>query len=109
LGYGITLIAIGLLEVLWFGAANSALQTTIELGYNSSSAMPPITSAVRVIPLLIDSSCSLPCLEARPCFVPARIKFTKGVRNFLVIVGGYLIAWPVVLWLGVNSDGHCAR
>jgi hypothetical protein len=53
LGYGITLIAIGLLEVLWFGAANSALQTTIELGYNSSSAMPPITSAVRVIPLLI--------------------------------------------------------
>jgi len=38
LGYGITLIAIGLLEVLWFGAANSALQTTIELGYNSSSA-----------------------------------------------------------------------
>jgi hypothetical protein len=27
------------------------------------------------------------------------------VRNFLIIVGGYLIVWPVVLWLGVNSDG----
>jgi len=106
LGYGITLIAIGLLEVLWFGAANSALQTTIELGYNSSSAMPPITSAVRVIPLLIGLLLLAPVVSKRArAFVPARIKFTKGVRNFLVIVGGYLIAWPVVLWLGVNSDG----
>ena len=35
-GYGVTLIVIGLLEVLWFGGAKSALQTTVEFGYNSS-------------------------------------------------------------------------
>ena len=45
MGYGITLVLIGLLEVLWFGGARSALKTTIEFGYNSSTAMPSMASA----------------------------------------------------------------
>ncbi len=106
LGYGITLVSIGLLEVLWFGGAQSALKTTIELGYNSSTAMPPIGSAVRVIPLLIGLVLLAPVVSgAARQFVPRRIKFTKTLRNVLIIVGGYLVLWPIVLWLGVNSDG----
>jgi simple sugar transport system permease protein len=105
-GYGVTLILIGLLEVLWFGGARSALETTIELGYNSSSAMPPISSALRVLPLLIGLLVLAPVVSKRARhYVPERVTFTKGVRNFLIIVGGYLVLWPVVLWLGVNSDG----
>ena len=46
LGYGVTLVLIGLLEVVWFGGAKSALKTTIELGYNSSTAMPSMASPV---------------------------------------------------------------
>jgi ABC-type uncharacterized transport system permease subunit len=106
LGYGITLILIGVLEVLWFGGAGSALKTTIELGYNSSTAMPSITSALRVIPLLIGLLLLAPAVShAAREFIPERLKFTKGVRNFFIIVGGYLVIWPIVLWLGVNSDG----
>lgn len=105
-GYGVTLILIGLLEVLWFGGAKSSLQTTIELGYNSSSAMPPIASGLRVIPLLIGVLVLVPVVSRRARrYVPERLKFTKGVRAFLIIVGAYLIVWPLVLWLGVNSDG----
>ena len=106
LGYGVTLGLIGLLEVIWFGGAKSALKTTIELGYNSSTAMPSISSPLRVVPLLIGLLALAPVVSrvARQ-FVSARVKFTKGVRNVLIIVGGYLVLWPVVLWLGVNSDG----
>jgi simple sugar transport system permease protein len=106
LGYGITLILIGLLEVLWFGGAKSALQTTIELGYNSSTAMPSIASGLRVILLLIGLVLLAPVVSrAARRYIPERITFTKGARVFLVIVGGYLVAWPILLWLGVNSDG----
>jgi simple sugar transport system permease protein len=106
LGYGITLVLLGLLEVLWFGGARSALKTTIELGYNSSTAMPSIAGPVRVVPLLIGLFLIVPVVSrAARQIAPQRIKFTKGVRSFLVIVGGYLIIWPVALWLGVNSDG----
>jgi simple sugar transport system permease protein len=106
LGYGVTLILIGLLEVLWFGGAHSGLKTTIELGYNSSTTMPPISSALRVLPLLVGLLLLAPVLSQRVRhYVPARVKFTKGLRNLLVIVGGYLVVWPVLLWLGVNSDG----
>ena len=106
LGYGVTLGLIGLLEVIWFGGAKSALKTTIELGYNSSTAMPSISSPLRVVPLLIGLLALAPVVSrvARQ-FVSARVKFTKGVRNLLIIVGGYLVLWPVVLWLGVNSNG----
>ncbi len=106
LGYAITLAAIGILEVLWFGGAASSLKTTIEFGYNSSTAMPTIASALRVIPLLIGLLLLAPVVapSARR-FLPERVTCTKGVRNFLIIVGGYLIVWPVALWLGVNSAG----
>jgi ABC-type uncharacterized transport system permease subunit len=106
LGYGVTLVLIGLLEVIWFGGAKSALKTTIELGYNSSTAMPSISSPLRVVPLLIGLLALAPVVSrvARQ-FVSERVKFTKGVRNLLIIVGGYLVLWPVVLWLGVNSNG----
>jgi ABC-type uncharacterized transport system permease subunit len=106
LGYGVTLGLIGLLEVIWFGGAKSALKTTIELGYNSSTAMPSISSPLRVVPLLIGLLALAPVVSrvARQ-FVSERVKFTKGVRNLLIIVGGYLVLWPVVLWLGVNSNG----
>lgn len=106
LGYGVTMVLLGLLEVLWFGGAGSALKTTIELGYNSSTAMPSIASPVRVVPLLIGLFLLAPVVSrAARQILPQRIKFTKGVRGFLIIVGGYLIIWPVALWLGVNSDG----
>ncbi|HEY5267420.1 MAG TPA: ABC transporter permease [Acidimicrobiales bacterium] len=106
LGYGVTMALLGLLEVLWFGGASSALKTTVQLGYNSSTAMPPIASPVRVVPLLIGLSLLVPVVSrAARHIIPQRIKFTKGVRSFLIIVGGYLIIWPVALWLGVNSDG----
>jgi len=106
LGYGVTLIAIGVLEVIWFGGARSALKTTIALGYNSSMVMPSIASPMRVVPLIIGLLLLAPVVShtARQ-FVAERVKFTKGVRNFLIIVGGYLVLWPVVLWLGVNSAG----
>jgi simple sugar transport system permease protein len=106
LGYAITLILIGVLEILWFGGAHSTLKTTIELGYNSSTAMPSIASALRVIPLLVGLVLLAPVASpAARRFIPERFTFTKGVRNFLIIVGGYLVIWPIVLWLGVNSDG----
>ena len=106
LGYGITLVLIGVLEVLWFGGAQSALKTTIELGYNSSTAMPSISGALRVIPLLIGLALLAPVVShSARRYVPERVTFTKGVRSFLMIVGGYLVIWPIVLWLGVNSDG----
>ncbi len=106
LGYGITLVLIGVLEVLWFGGAKSALKTTIELGYNSSTVMPSIASALRVVVLLVGLVVLAPVFARRArALIPERVKFTKGVRNLLIIVGGYLIVWPVVLWAGVNSDG----
>jgi simple sugar transport system permease protein len=106
LGYGVTMVLLGLLEVLWFGGARSALKTTIELGYNSSTAMPSIADALRVIPLLIGLFMLAPVVSRSVRhLVPLNIKFTKGVLAFLIIVGGYLVIWPVALWLGVNSDG----
>jgi len=106
LGYGVTLVLLGLLEVLWFGGAHSALKTTIELGYNSSTAMPTMAGPVRVIPLVIGLLLLAPVFSgAARRYVPGRIKFTKGVRAFLIIFGGYLVIWPLALWLGVNSDG----
>ncbi len=105
-GYGVTLIVLGLLEVLWFGGAKSALQTTIELGYNSSTAMPSVASGLRVIPLVIGLLVLAPVVSgAARRYVPERLNFTKGVRVLLIIVGGYLVLWPIALWLGVNSDG----
>jgi len=106
LGYGVTLVALGLLEVIWFGGTQSVLKTTIQLGYNSSTAVPPIASALRVIPLLIGLALLTPVISrgARRA-VFERIKFTKGLRNVLILVGGYLVLWPVLLWLGVNSHG----
>jgi simple sugar transport system permease protein len=61
---------------------------------------------LRVVPLLIGLLALAPVVSrvARQ-FVSERVKFTKGVRNLLIIVGGYLVLWPVVLWLGVNSNG----
>jgi simple sugar transport system permease protein len=106
LGYGITLILIGVLEVLWFGGARSALKTTIEFGYNSATAMPSIASALRIIPLLVGLILLAPVAShSVRQFIPARFKFTKGVRNCCVIIGGYLVLWPIALWFGVNSDG----
>jgi ABC-type uncharacterized transport system permease subunit len=106
LGYAITLFAIGVLEILWFGRVHSALKTTIEFGYNSSTAMPSIGSAVRVIPLIVGLALLAPAVShhARQ-FIPARITLTKGVRTCLFIVGAYLVIWPIALWLGVNSAG----
>jgi simple sugar transport system permease protein len=106
LGYGITLILIGVLEVLWFGGARSALKTTIEFGYNSSSAMPSIASALRIIPLFLGLLLLAPVAShSARRFIPERFKFTKGVRNCFIIVGGYLVIWPIALWFGVNSGG----
>jgi ABC-type uncharacterized transport system permease subunit len=106
LGYGVTLALLGVLEVLWFGGAQSALKTTIALGYNSSTALAPIASGLRVLPLLIGLCLLAPVVvpSARR-IVPSRIKFTRGVRAFLIVVGGYLVVWPVALWLGVNNNG----
>jgi simple sugar transport system permease protein len=106
LGYGITLILIGALEVLWFGGARSALKTTIEFGYNSSTVMPSIDGALRIIPLLLGLLLLAPVISrsARK-YLPQRIKLTNAVRNGIIIVGGYLVLWPIVLWWGVNSAG----
>ncbi len=105
-GYGVTLIVIGLLEVLWFGGAQASLKTTIELGYNSATVMPPIADGLRVIPLIVGLVLLAPVVSRRARgYVPDRVKFTKGLRTFLIIVGAYLVVWPLVLWLGVNSAG----
>jgi simple sugar transport system permease protein len=105
-GYGVTLVLIGVLEVLWFGGARSALQTTIELGYNSALVLPSMASVFRVVILLVGLILLAPVISrtARQ-YVPERVKFTRGLRNVLIIVGGYLVLWPLALWLGVNSDG----
>jgi ABC-type uncharacterized transport system permease subunit len=106
LGYGITLILIGLLEVLWFGGVHSALKTTIEFGYNSSSAMPSIASGLRIIPLLLGLLLLAPVISrAARQYIPERFTFSKGARTCCTIVGGYLVIWPIALWCGVNSAG----
>jgi ABC-type uncharacterized transport system permease subunit len=105
-GYGLTLVAIGALEVLWFGGAKSALKTTIQLGYNSSTALPPIADGLRILPLLIGLALLAPVVSRSVRQkIPDRLKFTKGLRNLSIIVGGYLVLWPVLLWCGVDSNG----
>ena len=105
-GYGVTLVLLGVLEVLWFGGAQSALKTTIEFGYNSSTAMPSIGGPLRVVPLLAGLLMLAPVVSrAARRYVPERIAFTKGTRAFLIVVGGYLVVWPVALWSGVNTGG----
>jgi simple sugar transport system permease protein len=106
LGYGVTLALIGLLEVVWFGGARSTLETTIALGYNSAMVLPMMASVLRVVVLLVGLVLLAPVVSpAVRQFVPERVKFTKGLRNLLIIVGGYLVLWPLALWFGVNSDG----
>ncbi len=105
-GYGLTLVLLGVLEILWFGGAHAALRTTIELGYNSSTSMPSMADGVRVIPLLIGLVLLAPVISRRARhYLPTRVRFTKGLRSLLVVVGGYLVVWPVALWLGVNNNG----
>ncbi len=106
LGYAITLVLIGVLEVLWFGGTRSALKTTIEFGYNSSTVMPSIAAGVRIIPLLLGLLLLAPVVSpSARNYVPARFRFTKAVRNCCIVVGGYLVLWPLALWFGVNSAG----
>jgi simple sugar transport system permease protein len=105
-GYGLTLVIIGLMEVLWFGGASSKLETTIEFGFNSATAMPTLSGAASVVLLLLGALTigvvSIPMLRQR---VRAST-WSKGVRRFVVTLGGLLVAWPVLLWLGVNQDGN---
>ncbi len=106
LGYGITLMIIGVLEVLWFGGANSSLETTLELGYNSATVMPSIAAGLRVVALLVGLVLLAPVASGRVrALVASRLRFTTGLRGLLAIVGGYLVVWPLALWGGVNHSG----
>ena len=105
LGYGITLMIIGLLEILWFGATNSSLETTLDLGYNSATVLPPIAGPVRVVVMVLGLVLLTAVGPLGLSFLPGRLTLTRGPRILLAIVGGYLFVWPAALWAGVDHDG----
>jgi simple sugar transport system permease protein len=109
LAYGITLMSLGLLEILWYGSADSKLHTTIQFGYNTSTIWPVIANVWRVVLVLAGLAIIALTLRAKtlPRFSGLGRFFdaVRGARNIVLVVGGYLVLWPLVLWLGVNHGG----
>jgi ABC-type uncharacterized transport system permease subunit len=107
LAYGITLMAMGALEILWYGSTDSKLHTTIQFGYNTATVWPVVSSFLRVILLL--AGIAIIAVAVRPRSV-ARIghifETVRGSRTIAILIGAYLFIWPVFLWWGINLHGQ---
>ena len=107
LAYGITLIALGALEFVWYGSTASRLETTIQLGYNTATVMPRVDTLWRFVLIIVGAG--LITLAVRAQAVPRYARFVtavRGARTMTGVVGAYLILWPILLWAGVNQDGQ---
>jgi simple sugar transport system permease protein len=107
LAYGVALMVIGALEILWYGGANSKLNTIVQLGYNTATVMPTIGAVWRMVILLLGGG--ITCLVIKPqilAFFANAIATVRGLRSVAAIVGAYLVIWPVLLWAGVNHGGQ---
>jgi len=107
LAYGIALIALGILEILWYGGASSKLNTIVQLGYNTATVMPVVGAMWRIVLLVI--GCAIAYVAIKPQSIPPftkAITTIRGVRAVAVVVGAYFVIWPVLLWAGVNHGGQ---
>ena len=99
LAYGIALIALGILEILWYGGASSKLNTIVQLGYNTATVMPVVGAMWRIVLLVI--GCAIAFVAIKPQSIPPftkAITTIRGVRAVAVVVGAYFVIWPVLLW-----------
>jgi general nucleoside transport system permease protein len=102
-GYGVAIMVLGLMEVLWYGGASSALKTTVQFGYNSATVMPTLGATLRVIVLVIGVGLvAASLLVARGV---GRLRLPKALVVVAGLVGAYFVIWPMALWLGVNDAG----
>ena len=110
LAYGITLMALGLVEILWYGGADSKLHTTIQFGYNTATIWPVVAELWRVVLLIAGLAIITVALRAKEIASLERLgrffESVRGARGIAVIIGAYLVIWPVLLWLGINQHGQ---
>lgn len=104
LGYGISLIVLGAIEVLWFGSTPSSIHTQIQLAYNSATSVPELSSWLRVLVLVV-GVLVLPLAFGPSVFSPLP-RLPRAARIVAAIVGVLFVAWPISLWLGINQDGQ---
>ena len=110
LAYGITLMLIGILEILWYGSTDSKLHTTIQFGYNTATVWPVVATIWRII--LLIAGLAIVGVAHRAKNLPrlarlARLFETiRGARTIAALIGAYLVLWPVLLWLGINHGGQ---
>ena len=101
--YVITTTIFGILEIVWMGQTHSGLNTTIEFGANSSTSMPELSGAWRVIvlaaALLLAGISAIATTQGRRFALPRSA--TLAVRIIAIV----LALWPISLWLHVNVDG----
>jgi simple sugar transport system permease protein len=102
--YGFAAIIFGILEILWMGSTASNLNTTIEFGSNTSTAMPDLSSTSRVIALVTGLAVAAGVLAA-PRFVPGARAIPQILRRIALVVGIVVAAWPLTLWAHVNVGG----
>ncbi len=107
LAYGITLCAMGVLEILWYGSTESKLHTTIQFGYNTATVWPVVSILWKFVLLILGAAIIV--VVARPMLL-ARVdrlfKAVRGARVLSALVGAYLFLWPVLLWWGINHHGQ---
>lgn len=102
-GYGIALLVLSLLEILWYGGAASSLETTIQFGYNTAMVVPSLSGVVRVIVEILGVTGVVLLLGVGQV---ARVNSApRGVRVTSWLVSIYLVIWPLMLWMGANRGG----
>jgi simple sugar transport system permease protein len=107
LAYGITLMTLGVIEILWYGSADSKLHTTVQFGYNTATIWPVVSTVWKVVFLLAGLAIIGVVLRAKLLPWLAHIFETvRGIRTIIALIGAYLILWPTVLWWGVNQGGQ---
>ena len=107
LAYGIALMVLGAIEILWYGGASSKLNTIVQLGYNTATVMPAVGAVWRIALLLIGGGITYLAIKPQTLASFAKaITTVRGLRSVAAIVGAYLVIWPVLLWAGVNHGGQ---
>ena len=107
LAYGITLMGMGLLEIVWYGSTDSKLHTVIQFGYNTATVWPVVSSIWKFILLFAGIGFIAAVVRVRAFPRLARIFATvRGTRTIALLIGAYLLIWPVLLWLGINHGGQ---
>ena len=107
LAYGITLMALGVLEIAWYGSPNPKLHTIIQFGYNTATVWPKVETVWRFALLLAGAAVIALALRAKMIPRLAHIFDTvRGSKTVVLLIGAYLVVWPVLLWAGVNHGGQ---